>query len=117
MNRAPPSEVDEAVSSPNSAASGVSAGKRAGREEQPGIAEEPACSRGGSDDDDGGDGGDGSRKKLRLSKEQSAVLEESFKEHNTLNPVRKYSHVQGHFSYLTALNTSSPCVGLLYASR
>lgn len=94
MNRAPPSEVGEAVSSPNSAASGVSAGKRAGREEQPGVAaEEPACSRGGSDDDDGGDGdgGDGSRKKLRLSKEQSAVLEESFKEHNTLNPVRKYS--------------------------
>lgn len=31
---------------------------------------------------------DGSpRKKLRLSKEQSAYLEESFKEHNTLNPV------------------------------
>lgn len=27
------------------------------------------------------------RKKLRLSKEQSAFLEESFKEHNTLNPV------------------------------
>ncbi|KAL7234733.1 hypothetical protein ACSBR1_018229 [Camellia fascicularis] len=32
------------------------------------------------------DGGDNSRKKLRLSKDQSAVLEESFKEHNTLNP-------------------------------
>lgn len=28
------------------------------------------------------------RKKLRLSKEQSAFLEESFKQHNTLNPVR-----------------------------
>ena len=27
------------------------------------------------------------RKKLRLSKEQSAFLEESFREHNTLNPV------------------------------
>lgn len=27
------------------------------------------------------------RKKLRLSKEQSAFLEESFKEHNTLDPV------------------------------
>lgn len=26
-------------------------------------------------------------KKLRLSKEQSAFLEESFKEHHTLNPV------------------------------
>ncbi|PSS36296.1 Homeobox-leucine zipper protein [Actinidia chinensis var. chinensis] len=29
------------------------------------------------------------RKKLRLSKEQSAFLEESFKEHNTLNPKEK----------------------------
>ncbi|MQM09032.1 hypothetical protein Taro_041892, partial [Colocasia esculenta] len=29
------------------------------------------------------------RKKLRLSKEQSAYLEESFKEHNTLNPKQK----------------------------
>lgn len=28
-----------------------------------------------------------SRKKLRLSKEQSAYLEENFKEHSTLNPV------------------------------
>jgi hypothetical protein len=27
------------------------------------------------------------RKKLRLSKEQSTILEESFKEHSTLNPV------------------------------
>ncbi|CAH9085500.1 unnamed protein product [Cuscuta epithymum] len=30
------------------------------------------------------------RKKLRLSKEQSAFLEESFKEHNTLNPKQKH---------------------------
>lgn len=37
-----------------------------------------------SDDDDNGLN---TRKKLRLSKEQSAFLEESFKEHNTLNPV------------------------------
>ena len=36
-----------------------------------------------SDEDDGGS----VRKKLRLSKEQSAFLEESFKEHATLNPV------------------------------
>lgn len=38
-----------------------------------------------SDDDDEENGS--TRKKLRLSKEQSAFLEESFKEHNTLNPV------------------------------
>ncbi len=37
---------------------------------------------GGSDDEDGT-----TRKKLRLSKEQSALLEESFKDHSTLNPV------------------------------
>ncbi|WCJ34034.1 Homeobox-leucine zipper protein family [Euphorbia peplus] len=39
----------------------------------------------GSDDDENGL----TRKKLRLSKEQSAFLEESFKEHNTLNPKQK----------------------------
>ncbi|KAM0027630.1 hypothetical protein Hdeb2414_s0019g00542421 [Helianthus debilis subsp. tardiflorus] len=38
---------------------------------------------GTSDDDENGLG----RKKLRLTKEQSAFLEDSFKEHNTLNPV------------------------------
>jgi len=50
---------------------------------------ERACdlsSRGCSDDEDGGGGGT-TRKKLRLSKEQSALLEESFKDHSTLNPV------------------------------
>ncbi|KAK9123129.1 hypothetical protein Sjap_012731 [Stephania japonica] len=31
------------------------------------------------------------RKKLRLSKEQSAYLEENFKEHNTLNPKQKHA--------------------------
>jgi len=35
------------------------------------------------DDDDGS-----TRKKLRLTKEQSALLEDRFKEHSTLNPVR-----------------------------
>ncbi len=50
---------------------------------------ERACdlsSKGCSDDEDGGGGGT-TRKKLRLSKEQSALLEESFKDHSTLNPV------------------------------
>ncbi|KAJ8448532.1 hypothetical protein Cgig2_012176 [Carnegiea gigantea] len=40
----------------------------------------------GSDDDENGSS---TRKKLRLSKEQSAFLEESFKEHHTLNPKQK----------------------------
>ncbi|KAL4340571.1 hypothetical protein GQ457_08G016730 [Hibiscus cannabinus] len=38
-----------------------------------------------SDDDENGS----TRKKLRLSKQQSAFLEESFKQHNTLNPKQK----------------------------
>ncbi|XP_076942570.1 homeobox-leucine zipper protein HAT14-like [Bidens hawaiensis] len=40
---------------------------------------------GTSDDDENGLG----RKKLRLTKKQSAFLEDSFKEHNTLNPKQK----------------------------
>jgi homeobox-leucine zipper protein len=40
---------------------------------------------GAEDDDDGS-----TRKKLRLTKEQSALLEDRFKEHSTLNPVRTY---------------------------
>ncbi|KAJ7550003.1 hypothetical protein O6H91_07G078000 [Diphasiastrum complanatum] len=41
-------------------------------------------SRGGSDEEGGN-----SRKKLRLAKEQSALLEDNFKEQSTLNPKRK----------------------------
>jgi homeobox-leucine zipper protein len=54
-------------------------GKRSEREEN--DAERPSSSL----EDDGGDAAD--RKKLRLSKEQAAILEETFKEHNTLKPV------------------------------
>lgn len=101
MIRAPASvavvdlEEDAAVaSSPNSTVSSLSGNKRdlatarGGGDEN--EAERASCSRGGgsggSDDEDGGNG-DGSRKKLRLSKEQALVLEETFKEHSTLNPV------------------------------
>uniref|UniRef100_A0A0E0B6M2 Homeobox domain-containing protein n=1 Tax=Oryza glumipatula TaxID=40148 RepID=A0A0E0B6M2_9ORYZ len=41
---------------------------------------------GGSDNEDSGGG---SRKKLRLFKDQAAVLEDTFKEHNTVNPKQK----------------------------
>ncbi|KAJ6685995.1 hypothetical protein OIU79_015907, partial [Salix purpurea] len=73
------------VSSPNSTLSS-SSGKRSEREQigEETEAERASCSR-ESDDEDG----DASRKKLRLSKEQSLVLEETFKEHNTLNPLQK----------------------------
>ncbi|PIN16422.1 Transcription factor HEX [Handroanthus impetiginosus] len=80
-------EEEAGVSSPNSTISSVS-GKRSEREASGGSEEhdgERACSRGVSDEEDA----ENSRKKLRLSKDQSAILEESFKEHNTLNPKQK----------------------------
>ncbi|KAF5205397.1 Homeobox-leucine zipper protein, partial [Thalictrum thalictroides] len=91
-------EVDDgaAVSSPNSTVSsfqidfsiyrGGNGNKR--DSETAGLNEVEAAERTSSrasDDDENGSG----RKKLRLSKEQSAFLEESFKEHNTLNPKQK----------------------------
>ncbi|XP_021893629.1 homeobox-leucine zipper protein HAT4 [Carica papaya] len=88
VNRLPSTtdcEEEAGVSSPNSTISSVS-GKRSEREGNGEDNEiERACSRGISDEEDG----DTSRKKLRLSKDQSAILEESFKEHNTLNPKQK----------------------------
>ncbi|OMO69561.1 hypothetical protein CCACVL1_19414 [Corchorus capsularis] len=93
VNRAPTvadcGEEEGGVSSPNSTISSLS-GKRNERDAvgDETEAERESCSR-GSDDEDGGAGGDASRKKLRLSKEQSLVLEETFKEHSTLNPKQK----------------------------
>lgn len=80
VNRPATSMYDEEVivSSPNSTVSSVS-GKRSEREEN--EAERASSSM----EDDGGDAA--ARKKLRLSKEQAAVLEDTFKDHNTLNPV------------------------------
>ncbi|XVF10879.1 hypothetical protein REPUB_Repub07fG0221300 [Reevesia pubescens] len=88
VNRLPSTvdcEEEAGVSSPNSTISSVS-GKRSEREGNGDELEiERDCSRGISDEEDG----DNSRKKLRLSKDQSAILEESFKEHSTLNPKQK----------------------------
>ncbi|GAV68196.1 Homeobox domain-containing protein/HALZ domain-containing protein/HD-ZIP_N domain-containing protein [Cephalotus follicularis] len=88
VNRLPSTgdcEEEAVVSSPNSTISSVS-GKRREREANcEDLDLERDCSRGISDEEDG----DTSRKKLRLSKDQSATLEESFKEHNTLNPKQK----------------------------
>lgn len=83
---------EAALSSPDSTVSSVS-GKRSvadagggggGGDEHDGERDSSSRAAAGSDEEDG----EGSRKKLRLTKDQSAVLEESFKEHNTLNPVR-----------------------------
>lgn len=87
MNRLPSTadcEEEAGVSSPNSTISSIS-GKRSERDGINGdeLEMERASSRGISDEEDG----ETSRKKLRLSKDQAAILEESFKEHNTLNPV------------------------------
>ncbi|KAJ1296253.1 hypothetical protein BS78_01G285700 [Paspalum vaginatum] len=104
VNRAPPGESrprascseDEepgASSSPNSTLSSLS-GKRGAPARSSGEVgphtPRAAGGGGGSDDEDSGSGsGGGSRKKLRLSKDQAAVMEESFNEHNTLNPKQK----------------------------
>lgn len=109
VNRAPSTvvvdvEEDAGVSSPNSTVSSVMSGKRSERDLMAAaaaaaggvrIVEDNEAERassslggGGSDDEDGGaNGDDGSRKKLRLTKEQALVLEETFKEHSTLSPV------------------------------
>ncbi|KAH1080806.1 hypothetical protein J1N35_020567 [Gossypium stocksii] len=83
-------EEEDGVSSPNSTVSSIS-GKRNERDPvcDETEAERPSCSRSSDDEDGGGAGDDASRKKLRLSKEQSLVLEETFKEHSTLNPKQK----------------------------
>lgn len=78
-------EEEAGVSSPNSTVSSVS-GKRSEREVTgEDLDMERDCSRGISDEEDA----ETSRKKLRLTKDQSIILEESFKEHNTLNPKQK----------------------------
>ncbi|XP_039062516.1 homeobox-leucine zipper protein HAT4-like [Hibiscus syriacus] len=91
VNRVPSTadcEEEAGVSSPNSTISSSVSGKRSEREGNNGSNElelERASSHGVSDEEDG----DTSRKKLRLSKDQSAILEECFKEHHTLNPKQK----------------------------
>ncbi|KAK4285554.1 hypothetical protein QN277_002240 [Acacia crassicarpa] len=104
MNRLPPpvaaAEEDEAAmsSSPNSAASSFQmdlsvfniggssiSGCKRDYEGEVYYDQRAGSSRASDEDDNVGS----TRKKLRLSKEQSAFLEESFKEHSTLNPKQK----------------------------
>ncbi|KAG5000253.1 hypothetical protein JHK87_021325 [Glycine soja] len=99
VNVQPPAAEDEAArsSSPNSAASSFqmdlciynSRGGSSNKRDFEGEAYDQRTSSRASDDDDNNGSGGNTRKKLRLSKEQSAFLEESFKEHNTLNPKQK----------------------------
>ncbi|KAF5737352.1 Homeobox-leucine zipper protein [Tripterygium wilfordii] len=82
-------EVDEgaSLSSPNSTTSSFQMDFGIGRSKRDfdlEVENERTGSKTSDDEDNGL-----TRKKLRLSKEQSAFLEESFKEHNTLNPKQK----------------------------
>nr|CAB3483194.1 unnamed protein product [Digitaria exilis] len=82
-------DEDPASSSPNDSAGSfpLDLGRRAHADGGGAAARaggERSSSR-ASDEDEGAS----ARKKLRLSKEQSAFLEESFKEHSTLNPKQK----------------------------
>ena len=113
VNRLPAATADAeeeaGVSSPNSTISSIS-GKRSEREANGEDHElERASSRGISDEEDG----DNSRKKLRLSKDQSAILEESFKEHNTLNPVSILPEKNGFFTFISLY----PFWGCRFAER
>ncbi|KAG9459823.1 hypothetical protein H6P81_004331 [Aristolochia fimbriata] len=92
-------EIDDgaAISSPNSTVSSFqmdfSIYKRGGaaahrKDSDPAAANDAEMERASSRASDEEENGL-TRKKLRLSKEQSAFLEESFKEHNTLNPKQK----------------------------
>lgn len=64
-------------------------------------AERGGCSSQGISDED--EDGDGCRKKLRLSRDQSAVLEDSFKEHTTLNPVLNYALIYSTIKLITSI--------------
>ncbi|KAJ8565670.1 hypothetical protein K7X08_008246 [Anisodus acutangulus] len=101
VNRLPAAGMEE-VSSPNSVASSfrmdfglfkscvniIGVGNKRNFESaggNDGGEPERASSRASDEDENGVN----TRKKLRLSKEESAYLEESFKEHHTLNPKQK----------------------------
>ncbi|XP_041018876.1 homeobox-leucine zipper protein HAT22-like [Juglans microcarpa x Juglans regia] len=73
--------------SPHSAVSSFSSGRV--KRERDLSSEEVEAERVSSRVSDEDEDGPNARKKLRLTKEQSALLEESFKQHSTLNPKQK----------------------------
>lgn len=97
-------EADDgaALSSPNSTVSSFQMDfcvRNSGRTKRDlEIDAERACSRASDDDENGS-----TRKKLRLSKDQSAFLEESFKEHSTLNPVSPNFHFPRYLNCTTVI--------------
>ncbi|KAL8091259.1 homeobox-leucine zipper protein HAT4-like isoform X2 [Apium graveolens] len=86
VNRSPTGDVEDelVVSPPNSTLSSLSGNKRSLIREVANGEDVMEFSR--SEDHENGDN---CGKKLRLSKDQAVILEESFKEHSTLNPKQK----------------------------
>jgi homeobox-leucine zipper protein len=85
-----------------------------------GTGEEEWITAGMEDEEESTNGGP-PRKKLRLSKEQSRLLEESFRQHHTLNPVTKHSYLSIYskitmFSELIMINLWSSII-LSYMQR
>lgn len=83
-------QVSHSISATTSSYSNNSSVKRerdGGGEEA--EVERERCSKVGGDQDQDLEEGSAARKKLRLSKEQSVVLEDRFKEHSSLNPKQK----------------------------
>ena len=85
-------------SSPNDSAGSfpLDLGRRAAGHAEGAAAARAGGERSSSRASDEDEGTSNARKKLRLSKEQSAFLEESFKEHSTLNTVSILPKLQ-HF--------------------
>ena len=109
-------ETDDgaALSSPNSTVSSFQMDfcvRNGGRSKRDLDVETERASSRASDDEENGS----TRKKLRLSKEQSAFLEESFKEHSTLNPVSpKLQILNTHFYLVISFNWWDIFVYLLF---
>lgn len=118
VNRTPAAGGEE-VSSPNSVASSFQMdfgifrrgnNKRDSAGNDVGEGGERASSRASDEDENAL-----ARKKLRLSKEQSAFLEESFKEHNTLNPVSQINlNTQFKIYLYLFMSYVSVCVCLFF---
>ncbi|XP_028772796.1 homeobox-leucine zipper protein HAT22 [Neltuma alba] len=83
----PPDHLSRQTSSPHSVVSSFSVGRV--KRERDLSSEEAEAERVSSRVSDEDEDGTNARKKLRLNKEQSALLEESFKQHSTLNPKQK----------------------------
>ncbi|XP_054809896.1 homeobox-leucine zipper protein HAT22 [Prosopis cineraria] len=83
----PLDHLSRQTSSPHSAVSSFSGGRV--KRERDLSCEDAEAERLSSRVSDEDEDGTNARKKLRLTKEQSALLEESFKQHSTLNPKQK----------------------------